>query len=167
MDTAEKQTNQIKSIPGYEGLYSATSDGKIFRHPRRGTKPGFLKLRTNTNYMRVPLWKDGNITWHQLHRLVASAFIPNPLEKPQVNHKNLKKHDNRVDNLEWVTFRENWLHARDNGSYRGYMLSDEEQVDLYLLFTRDKFTRNQLAKHFGISVSTVGRHIKRWKAILK
>ncbi|HEX3037258.1 MAG TPA: HNH endonuclease [Thermodesulfobacteriota bacterium] len=136
---------------------------KIYRHPRKGTRPDFIKLRTNTTYMRVPLWKDGNITWHHVHRLVALAFIPNPLNKPQVNHINHKKHHNRPENLEWVTNRENWAHARDHGSYRGNMISEEEQLELYNLYCTGKYTRQQLAKRFGISLSSVGRHIKKHK----
>ena len=154
---------KVKPIPGYEGLYSATSDGRIYRHQRKRSKPGFLKLRTNTVYMRVPLWKDRNITWHHVHRLVASAFISNSLGKPQVNHKNSNKHDNSVENLEWVTWKENWDHARDNGAYRGIMLSEEEQLELYGLYRTGLFTRNKLAKLFGISLSSVGRHIKKQK----
>ncbi|HEX3037253.1 MAG TPA: NUMOD4 domain-containing protein, partial [Thermodesulfobacteriota bacterium] len=108
MNTTENNLIEYRPIPGYEGLYSATSDGRIYRHPRKGTRPDFIKLRTNTTYMRVPLWKDGNITLHHVHRLVSLAFIPNPLNKPQVNHINHKKHHNRPENLEWVTNRENW-----------------------------------------------------------
>lgn len=165
METTETNIIKFKSIPGYEGLYSVTSDGRIYRHPRIGTKPGFLKLRTNTTYMRVPLWKDGNITFHHVHRLVALAFIPNPLNKPQVNHMNHKKHDNCLENLEWVTNNENWLHARDHGSYRGNMLSDNEQAELFRLYCTGKFTWQQLAKKFAISLSSVGRYIVRQKNI--
>lgn len=161
MTSKEKNVIKIEPIPGYEGLYSATSDGRIYRHARKMVKAGFVKLRSNTEYARIPLWKDGVTTWHHVHRLVASTFLPNLLNKPQVNHKNCNKHDNRVENLEWVTWRENWNHARDNGSYFGNMLSEEEQVELYGLYRTGLFTRNKLAKLFSISLSSVDRHIKK------
>lgn len=165
MKIKEKNVVEVRPIPGYEGLYSATSDGKIYRHERRSTKPGFLKLRANTLYSRVPLWKEGVTSWHHVHRLVASAFLPNLLGKPQVNHKNFNKHDNRVENLEWVTRKENWDHARDHGKYRGNMLSEEDQVELYRLYRTGLFTRNKLAKYFSISLSTVDRHIRKHREL--
>lgn len=66
---------------------------------------GFLN---RTGYRLVQL---GNRKRYQVHRLVAEAFIPNPDNKPQVNHKNGIHNDNRVDNLEWVTASENCLHS--------------------------------------------------------
>lgn len=161
MQIKEKKVIEVKPIPGYEGLYSATSDGRIYRHPRKRSKPGFVKIRTNTEYARLPLWKDGERIWHHVHRLIACTFHSNLLNKPQVNHRNSNKHDNRVENLEWVTWRENWNHARDNGSYRGNMLSEEDQLELYGLYKTGKFTRNRLAKLYSISLSSVGRHIKK------
>jgi hypothetical protein len=161
MEIKEKKVIAVRPIPGYERLYSATSDGRIYCHPRRGVKACFVKIRSNTEYARIPLWKDGVRTWHHVHRLVASAFLPNLLNKPQVNHKNCNKHDNSVDNLEWATKKENWDHARDHGKYRGIMLSEEDQLELYGLYRTGLFTRNRLAKIFSISLSTVDRHIKK------
>ncbi|MCW4012362.1 MAG: HNH endonuclease [Candidatus Bathyarchaeota archaeon] len=161
MKNTEQNITAIRPIPGYEGLYSATSDGRIYRHARKGSKPGFLKLRTSTVYMRVPLWKDGTITHYYVHRLVAAAFLPNPENKPQVNHKNCCKHDNCLENLEWVTRRENWNHARDNGSYRGVMLEDDETLELYELYCSGHYTYQQLATIFNVSLSSVSRHIKK------
>ena len=63
------------------------------------------------------LCKNGQSKTFQTHRLVALHFIPNPGNKPQVNHKNLNKHDNHVDNLEWMTQTENMKHAWANGRF--------------------------------------------------
>ncbi len=165
MTSEQNNLVEFRPIPGYEGLYSATSDGRIYRHPRKRVKPGFLKLRSNTLYSRVPLWKNGVTTWHHVHRLVASAFLPNPLDKPEVNHKNCNKHDNCVENLEWVTKKENWDHARDCGKYRGKMLSEEEKAELYGLYRTGQFTRNKLAKLFSICSSSVDRHIRKQREL--
>lgn len=93
-------------IPGYEGRYTVTESGEVFS----GTK----KLRPNLStpgYHSVCLCINGKPRRHQIHRLVANAFIPNPKALPQVNHKNGVKTDNRVENLEWCTCSENHLHA--------------------------------------------------------
>lgn len=155
----------MRPIPGYEGYYSVTRDGRIYRHGRKRVKAGWVKVRTNTVYARVPLNKPGNKrVWHHVHRIVAITYIANPYYKPQVNHKNFNKHDNRVENLEWVTRKENMEHARDHGRYRGVMLPEEKQLELYSLYRSGNYTQLQLASMFGVSKSSVYRHIQKYKA---
>lgn len=101
----------IKPVPGYEGLYSVSDDGRVFSHTRHRE----LKPKTDRyGYKAVTLVKDGKQHYTTVHRLVAKAFIPNPLSKRCVNHINEIKTDNRVANLEWVTIKENDNHGTRN-----------------------------------------------------
>lgn len=113
---------RVKDIKGYEGLYQITDQGDVISLPKKrynagkNNKPQFYEQRvlkketTKKGYLRVMLANFGKYKKYYVHRLVAIAFLDNPKNKPQVNHKNLNKTDNSVDNLEWVTNKENYQH---------------------------------------------------------
>jgi hypothetical protein len=102
-----------KEIEGYEGLYQVSNEGRI-RSKRR------IKIQGDYNgYKKVRLSKKSRQLTKQVHRLVAKAFIPNPNNKPMVNHKDLNRSNNNVNNLEWVTHQENVNHAVENGHIGG------------------------------------------------
>lgn len=105
-----------RDIPGYEGIYQASNLGnirsnytKLQGHPTR-SKGGILKATSNNNgYLSVALYKDGKKKKYLIHRLIATTFIPNPNNLPQINHKDENRHNNHADNLEWCTARyNNW-----------------------------------------------------------
>lgn len=101
-----------KDVVGYEDLYQVSNLGRVKRIGKgRGTKCSILKHKTNTVYDRVTLYQNNQPADKCIHRLVAETFIPNPENKPQVNHIDGNKRNNRLDNLEWVTSRENVRHS--------------------------------------------------------
>lgn len=106
-----------KPVVGYEGLYEVSNLGRVKSLPRKGTKGGILSenYSNSKRYAHVLLTKDMKPGTKSVHRLVAAAWIPNPDNKPQVNHKDGDKHNNCVDNLEWVTNLENRRHAIGTG----------------------------------------------------
>ena len=110
-----------RDIKGYEGLYMISSSGQVKslgrsvmrRDGKKCTYPEKIRVgcADRKGYLRVVLCKNGVQKTYLVHRLVAEAFIPNPNNLPQVNHINEIKSDNRVENLEWVTCRENVNHG--------------------------------------------------------
>lgn len=94
----------MKDIAGYEGLYAVTSCGKVWSY--RNEK--FLKpKREKSGYLHVDLYKNGQMKSYKIHRLVAMAYIPNPDNLPQINHKDENKTNNCLQNLEWCDSKYN------------------------------------------------------------
>lgn len=114
-----------KDIKGYEGLYQVSNLGRVKSLKRQrdvnllysntATVPEkILKYGTSQGYLAVTLAKNKVNKKIRVHKLVALNFIPNPENKPYINHKDGNKHNNNVENLEWITPKENTKHAYAN-----------------------------------------------------
>jgi HNH endonuclease/NUMOD4 motif len=103
-------------IVGYEGLYAVTTEGNVWAYPNRIHKGKFLKPSLKKGYLFVCLCKGSTIVQRNIHRIVAEAYLPNPENKPQVNHKDSNKLNNNLSNLEWCTASENKKHSWDAGT---------------------------------------------------
>lgn len=101
----------MKQIEGYK-YYHITEDGKVF-NSRKGRY--MCTWKDNLGYLQVNLYKGGGKKYVRVHRLVAQAYVPNPHNKPFVNHKDGNKTNNHYTNLEWVDNRENVQHFYNNG----------------------------------------------------
>ena len=108
----------MKDVPEFEEYFSVTEDGKVWS--KRSNK--FLKTRSVNGYLGFTTRIGGRTAKGillKVHRLVALTYIPNPDNKPQVNHKDGNKLNNHVSNLEWSTASENIQHAYTAGLAKG------------------------------------------------
>lgn len=118
-----KKICEIKEYEDVRKCYSVNSKGEIISN---ATNP-FYKMEKDKKliqkektggYLNVCLvCNDGTKKWCRVHRIVAKAFVPNPENKPQVNHKDGNKHNNAISNLEWMTAQENSRHANSKELY--------------------------------------------------
>lgn len=122
-----------RDVVGLEKYYRVSNKGRIFSIPRvvktkRHTQKidGRILKPNGKVYLKVHLSVNGVSHHKQIHRLVAEAFIPNPDNLPAINHKNGKKHDNHVENLEWCTYSNNTLHAYVTGLMKANPRHGEE-----------------------------------------
>lgn len=147
--------------------YFITEDGDIFRN---GVKKKSAKSKNA--YFCAQLWKNGKYKMYYIHRLVAELYLENPSNLPQVNHKDGNKSNNNVENLEWVSAKDNSLHAHSMGliNNKGVKnpnskLTQEDIIyirSVYKPYDKD-FGCKSLAKKYNVNKSHIIRIIKKEK----
>jgi hypothetical protein len=122
----ETKTEEWRAVAGYEGLYEVSNLGRVRSldiivtrpHPKDNHLCDYkikgrmlMQLPSTNGYLFVHLYKDKRAVQQTVHRLVSEAFVPGYFDGAHVNHKDENKHNNRADNLEWVTRRENSIYG--------------------------------------------------------
>jgi hypothetical protein len=159
-------------VPGYEGRYFVSSDGRVWSLLKGGR---FRKTNTDgCGYHFMGLVSaSGRMSQPKLHRLVASAFVPNPRGLPQVNHKDGNKDNNAASNLEWVTASENIRHAFAIGlsSQKGERNTAAKLTNEAVRTIRERVAagdlQKDLAARFGVSRAVVCNVVKNkiWRHV--
>lgn len=173
-----------KILNGYEGIYQVSNLGRIKSLDRRvkdnrreryqNLKGKQLKFTDNgRGYQLVFLTKESKRINKYVHRLVAETFIPNPKNLPEVNHKDLNKSNNCIDNLEWITNADNKRHyqktdvAKVKRKEQGYRIQEKykEKIKnkisfIIYAYTKLNYTLEKLNKETGIGDERISKILK-------
>lgn len=178
-DDGISQIEEWKDIIEYEGFYQVSTLGRIKSLNRlakvrggafRKVKSSILKLRLNKGYCIVDLNHNLIKTTHQVHRLVAIAFIPNDEKKPVINHKDFNRSFNYYLNLEWCSYKENTEHASENNRFNPKKgdnhskskLSEQKVLAIRRLYSMNpNYNRFSLASKLNVDESTIRNVINR------
>lgn len=163
-DTSSLEGEVWVDIPGYEGLYKASTKGRIYSYRSRKILSPFLTRK----YKQVTLVKNNIKAKHYIHRLVATCFIPNQHNYPCIDHINTITTDNRVENLKWCTYYQNNMnpitHERMKQSSRMHKLNSKKVVRLKNGQFIKEYKSIQQTKKDGFSRYSVSRcceHIQK------
>ena len=173
LDAISLPSEKWRWIKNYEGIYMISTKGR-FASFKRG-RVTILNPHLNNGYLQVTLCKNGKCKMGLIHRLVAEAFIPNPENKPEVDHRDTNKTNNCVENLRWATEKENYQYASEArlikiGENNTSAKLTEEQVryirKVYIPY-HPEFGAKALAKKFGVHRETIYSIVsgKSWKHV--
>lgn len=149
------------NVPNWEEFYQASDRGNVkslnrivsgSRCEEIFIKGKILKQSEMCGYLSVGLCRNGILKRFLVHRLIALSFIPNPENKRCVNHIDGNKKNNRVENLEWATHRENIGHSVKMGWHTGRKILTEKQV---LKIRASSMPTKELSFKYGVSVGCI------------
>ena len=153
-----------KWVPDYEGLYAVSDEGRVMGMPKKTHFGHIMETKQNhRGYEIVYLCKNNSKKSFAVHRLVATAFCENRESKPEVNHKDGVKTNNRASNLEWATRSENEIHAyrvlgkepnrpwADKPRRFARVFTDEQAAAI----RRDTRPSRIVAEEYGVSHTTI------------
>ena len=155
-----------RAVVGYEGLYEVSNTGKVRSLDRYVQQKNMYKIITHIyhgrelslkkhrdGYLVATLCKNKGLQSCQVHRIVATAFIPNPNELPQINHKDENKQNNNVNNLEWCTSKYN-----NNYGTRSQRMANTQRGRKHSEETKRKMSENRKGKCTGENNPMYGKH---------
>lgn len=171
-DSIDNYSDNYRKVVGYDDYY-VTNDGRVWTNNRKNGIERFMKQRCMGGYMSVALYKDGKAKHVRVHRLVAQAFIPNPCNKPYINHIDGNRVNNNVENLEWCTQKENVHHSiyvlgrwtssdkqRASASVQGKKnrkLTMEQANELRRLHKEEHISSTKLSEMYNLNLTSVKR----------
>lgn len=164
-----------RPVVGYETLYQVSNDGRIRSTKRSGARGGEMKLNKVNGYLKVGLSRENKQTTYAVHRIVLSEFGRTATRFEQCNHKNGIKTDNRIENLEWCTCKENIEHSqivlgycrKGAGNGKSKLTDEDVKIIRWLRFNYPEVRACDLAEYFGVSDTNICDiwNFKKWKHI--
>lgn len=145
-----------RDVIGYEGVYEISSEGRVRNNKGLVLRQG----RAPNGYSVVGLSQGGRQKTTSVHRTVALAFLPRQVGRPFVNHKDMNRSNNRIENLEWCSAQENSSHAVKGGAAFNRVLTDEQVVSARARYADRKVSPTQIAREFGISKGSVRKMLR-------
>jgi hypothetical protein len=168
----EEEIEYWKDIAGYNGFYQISSFGRVksFKYDKANGR--ILKYRKNKlGYLQISISKNKKSKTFLIHRLVGIAFIPNPENKPEINHKDNDRSNNKQSNLEWNTAKQNAEHKVKQGRCnipKGEKCTSsklsEKQVEEIKSY-KGNLSQKELGKLYGVSQANISSIVtnKSWK----
>lgn len=171
----ELQKEIFKDVEGYEGILQVSNTGKVKKlkhtwftgnkNSKRSIDEYIMKPRLNKGYNVIDVSLNGVKKILKVHRLIAIAFIPNPENKKFINHKDLDRSNNDLENLEWCTSKENAIHARKNREFKKHfnhakgesVATSKLTTEQVLQIRETNLSNKEIAVQYSVDPSTISR----------